>query len=299
MIIGGRRELILLVVIGGLIGLAVGLYLTWEVWPIEYYDSDPSQLEKDYITDYIVLVAERHAFDGDTEGARRQLQELGISDIDETVGELTNYYMAEGGNLGTVRALAGLSYAFGVGTSGMAVFLQTATPTATIPATLTLAPTSTIIPTLTATSTVRPTVSPTDILPVVETQTTVPTPSATPTATAQPAFLLTERRRICGEEVGEGKIEVNVRDAEGNGIPGMKIKISWENGEEAIFTGLKPGFDAGYADFTLLDIDQEYAVTLPLGGDTVEAIAAHPEAAGCPAESAWVSWQLTFVSNRG
>ena len=90
-----------------------------------------------------------------------------------------------------------------------------------------------------------------------------------------------------------------VQDADGAGIPGMAIEISWEDSEETIFTGLKPDHGVGYADFAFLDLEQEYDVTLSLSGDTASKILAHPIAAGCPADSASVSWQLTFVGNRG
>jgi hypothetical protein len=96
-----------------------------------------------------------------------------------------------------------------------------------------------------------------------------------------------------------GKIEVYVRDTEGAGVPGMAIEISWEDDKETFFTGLKPDYGAGYADFGFQDLDQEYTITLPLSGDKASQILAHPIAAGCPADSTSVSWQLTFVGNRG
>ena len=299
MIIGSRREIVLLLIIGAVIGVAAGLYIAWELWPVQYYDTDPSDLKREYVTDYMVMIAEQHAFDGDTERARARLQELGLTNIEESVGELTNYYMAEGGNLGTVRALAGLSYALGVGTSGMAIFLQTATPTPTPPATSTPLPTATVAPTSTKAPTASPTITATPTEVAVTTTPTTPTPQPTATATSQPIFLLTERRRICSMETDTGKVEVFVQEADGTGIPGMAVEITWEDGEETFFTGLKPDHGAGYADFVFLDLSQEYDITLPLSGDTASMIVAHPVAAGCPEDSASVSWQLTFVGNRG
>jgi len=298
MVVGSRREVVLLLIIGAIIGVAAGLYVAWEAWPVQYYDSDPSALNREYVTDYMVLIAEQHAVDGNTDRARARLQELGIEDIEEAVGQLTNYYIAEGGNLRTVRALAGLSYALGAGTSGMAIYLQKATPTPTPPSTSTPSPTATIAPTSTQTSTVIPTSTVTPTATMVK-ETVAPTSQPTATATNQPIFLLTERRRICSMEENAGKIEVYVQEANGAGIPGMQIDISWEDGQESFFTGLKPDHGAGYADYAFRELDWEYAITLPLSGDTASMIAAHPVAAGCPSGSTAVSWQLTFIGNRG
>lgn len=299
MVVGSRREIVLLVIIGAVIGLAIGLYLAWELWPVEYVESDPSEVSREYVPDYIILIAEQHAFDGDTDRARTRLQELGISDIEETVVQLTNYYIAEGGKLSSVRALAGLSYAMGVGTSGMAIFLQTVTATPTSPATLTPVPAATIAPTSTCTD--IPTATATATAVVTSELIVLPTPSATATATPTrpPSFLLTERRRICSQEAGAGKVEVNVQEVDGTGIAGVRVEISWEDDKEAFFTGLKPDRGPGYADYDLLEPDREYEITLPGGGNTATEIAAHPVTAGCPAGSVSVSWELTFVANRG
>lgn len=296
MIIGTRREVIILAAIGFVIGLAVGLYVAWMIWPLEDYASDPSKVRREYVEDYIVLIAKHHALDENIERAQARLNALGISHVEETVAQLTNRYMAERADRSTIRALAKLSYALGVGTSGMAVYLPAVTPTPS--ATATPAATSTATPTVTASPTMTPAPSPTSSPSLAESTAgakATSRPSPTPTRLGSSTFLLTERRRICNEEAGVGQIEVIVRDSQGRGLSGVPIVITWDGGEERFFTGLKPEYGAGYADFELRESKQTYTVTLPLSGDVVRELAANPVVAGCPSESISVSWQLTFV----
>ena len=42
--LGSRRYALLLVVAGLLAGIGIGLVLGWQVWPVSWYDTDPSDL---------------------------------------------------------------------------------------------------------------------------------------------------------------------------------------------------------------------------------------------------------------
>jgi hypothetical protein len=112
--------------------------------------------------------------------------------------------------------------------------VPTWTPTATVPAT------PTEIPTITPTATKTPIRA-----------TTPPEPTATPT----PAFeyIGTVRQLTPCENAGKHHIFAYVRDAAGNSIPGVKIRISWEggNGGEAIITTGTKMEDPGLADFAM------------------------------------------------
>lgn len=292
MIVGTRREMALLVIIGFGIGMALGLYLAWMVWPHEYYDSDPSKVRREFIEEYILIIAAQHALDGDIERARERLNQLGLADPVEAVAQVTNRSIAQGGDPITLRTLAGLSYSLGIGTSGMAVYLQTATPTSTPPATSTDTPTRTP----TATQTSRPTLTAT---PQPEPSTPTPQPTSTPSPTSLPYFLLTEKRRICGEEEDRRLIQVQVTDLNGKGLPNIELVVSWSSeGGESVFTGLKPEHGLGYADFEMRNPRRSYQVMLPTSGDVVRDLEADPAAAGCPAGNTTVSWQLTFVGKQ-
>lgn len=60
-----------------LIGLALGLYLGWQIKPLPYRDVALSSLRSDYKTDYTLMVAETYSYEGDIGKAAERLQVLG------------------------------------------------------------------------------------------------------------------------------------------------------------------------------------------------------------------------------
>jgi hypothetical protein len=64
-------------VIGAAIGLAAGMIYGWILNPVEYVDTTPGSLREDYRTDYILMVAEAYAGDGDLGLAQVRLAALG------------------------------------------------------------------------------------------------------------------------------------------------------------------------------------------------------------------------------
>ena len=77
-----------------------------------------------------------------------------------------------------------------------------------------------------------------------------------PTPTPQPAydFVLVEgspRRLGPCENEGGHHILVNVVDAQGNGLPGIKLEVAWAGGSAEIETGHKPEKGPGYTDFPM------------------------------------------------
>ncbi len=293
MIIGSRREVALLVMLGLLIGTAVGLYISWGLWPLEDFTSTPAQVKREYIPDYMVLIAERYMFDGDLPAAQARLSELGVPEPARAVADLAGQYIREGREAGKIRALAQLAYGLGSATSGLAIYINpagvpTATPSSRSSPTTTSSPTFTPVPALTPTAVLTPPAS---------------TPVSPPTSVSSPTpgrlvFWLTERRRICGQGEGPGRIEVFVKDAQGQWVPNVAVELVWADGRETLYTGLKPERGLGYADFRLEDRAQEYAVQLAGGEERVEGLTGDPRAAGCPPGAGYVSWQLTFTGNR-
>jgi len=155
-----------------------------------------------------------------------------------------------------------------VGLSKMA-FLQTVTPTPTdtpIPT-----PTSTVTPTPTNTPTPTDTPIPTaTFTPIPPTATPIPTDTPTrrpqpvvPTNTPTPAAptptpvpdvdykLVKVRRLTACENRGGHNIYVNVTDKDGNGIPGVKVWVSWGPDGVDLTTGSKPERGPGWADFPM------------------------------------------------
>ena len=76
---------------GLIIGLAVGLIYGWILRPVEYVDTAPDTLREDYRTDYILMVAEAYAGDGDLDLAQIRLASLGPQPPVDIVVEAIDY----------------------------------------------------------------------------------------------------------------------------------------------------------------------------------------------------------------
>ena len=164
------------------LGLGLGLFVGWVLWPVQYYDTDPSDLRWEHKEGYIVLVSASYALHNDLAEARARLEELGEEDIGSVVAELARQYVIRGERPEVTRDLVKLAQDLGADTSPeLVAYVATATPTPTETATPTSTPTET--PTPTATSTPTPTPTETPIPTATPTPTETPTPTFTPTST--------------------------------------------------------------------------------------------------------------------
>lgn len=76
-----------------------------------------------------------------------------------------------------------------------------------------------------------------------------------------PAFALIERTPLgCAEEPEIAHLRFFVRNTRGRDVPNIGIQIRWANGEETVYTGLKPERGVGYADLEVLP--GNYTITL-------------------------------------
>lgn len=128
----------------------------------------------------------------------------------------------------------------------------TPTPTGLPPAT----PLNTPVPTWTPS--VTPTPTPTDVTTATAIPTKTPiraTQAPIPTNTPTPEFdyIGTVRQLTPCENAGKHHIFAYVRDQNGNGLSGIKMKVWWEggNGGEAILTTGTKMQDPGLADFAM------------------------------------------------
>ncbi len=177
------RKFALVVLLFGL-SLGLGLFVGWVLWPVRYYDTDPSDLRWEHKEDYIVLVSASYALHNDLAQAKARLEELGEEDIGSLVAELARQYMIRGEEPEVTRDLVRLAQDLGAPASPeLIAYVATATPTPTETPTPTATPTETA--TTTPTETLTPTLTPTS------TPTTAPTPTSTSSPTATPTSTLT------------------------------------------------------------------------------------------------------------
>lgn len=271
----GSGALLIALSIGVAIGLGLGLTLTWVIWPVQYYDTDPADLRPEHKEDYIALVGAAYAVDGDLARAKARLAKLEEKDIGSVVAGLVERYLREGRNVEETRGLAKLADALGVSTGAMLVYMATPTP----------------LPTQTPGG---PPIASGPPPPMVPTP-TLPATAGPPEAATTPEaiFHLLEQDRFC-EGQGGGRILVYVRDETGQGLPNVKITVSWPEGADEFFTGLKPEEDPGYADFAMQQgIMYNLAVA---GAGSVEGLSTEFSAADCPNTEQPVpsSWRLVF-----
>lgn len=64
-------------VVGLVLGVALGLWGGWVIWPVEYADITPEWLGADYQVDYVLMVASALESDGDLDAALAHLGRLG------------------------------------------------------------------------------------------------------------------------------------------------------------------------------------------------------------------------------
>ena len=120
-----------------------------------------------------------------------------------------------------------------------------------------------------------------------------PLPTLTPTATLGAPFILKDRLLVCDPSLPEALLQVQVTDASGNPIPGVEIRVSWEDGEDRFFTGLKPEISPGYADF-VMTVGEVYSVRLAEGSQAASNLSV--PSCGRPGETNYSGgWLLNFT----
>lgn len=232
-----------LILLGLILGLALGVLVGWYIYPVSYTDTLPSALRADYKEQSILLIAAAYRADGDLNRARGRLAVLSIANQVETVTALAQRLAAEGKDSSAVSELALVL--------GAAVSPVTPVPTILTPTT---APTETPAPPPTITS--------------PPSSTSIPT--LTPTTTPVYDYVVLSQERYCNDVERQPLIIVDVVDESGAPLPGVRVTVKWAEGEDGFVTGLKPEISPGYGDF-LMQVGTAYSVqvgsrTPPIGG---------------------------------
>jgi len=309
---------------GLVIGTALGLVYAWLVQPVEYVDTSPASLRWDFKGRYRALIAAAYMSNGDLVRAHARLELLDDEDMYRSLAEQAQRTLADQGSSDEARALGLLAIALGRDASGQAVIPpsagRTPTTTSTPPATPTVSftpsptPTNTLTPTPTPTHTSTPTPesasegaldpegtpatqsSPSPDAEGTPTETPIPRPTNTPTLTRTPTltpgapFILVDSDQVCDQVRPEPLIEVYAANASGQPASGVEVIVSWNQGEERFFTGLKPEKGLGYADFTPVP-GTIYTLRLGEGGEPVTGLTA----VTCQGGAYWGAWVLEFI----
>lgn len=281
---------------GLVIGLAMGLLTAWVLAPVAYADTAPASLRADFQDGFRELIAGAFVATGDLGRAQARLALLGDPDPARTLAMQAQRMLAEGGPTGTARSLGLLAAAIESGgaipliETSLASSTETATPEGVVTPTVTATLSGTATPAESGAVSATPDGNPTER----PTRTATPTPSHTPTPTQGAPFALQDYVLVCDPGLNPPRIQVYVTDAGGNPVPGVGLQVRWEGGQEVFYTGLKPEFGLGYADYEMSE-GGVYSLTLAEGGELVNGLAPSGD---CPATSNGStypgSWRVNF-----
>jgi hypothetical protein len=285
-------------------GVILGLVYSYLISPVTYTDLGPNLLNADSKARYRSMVALAYRSNNDLGRAKARLALLQDDSPAEALAAQAQASLADGTLQQEARALAALaagmslkSYS-GAVTQPASMLSQTPGPVVTVtmlfgrtpaPGTLTAAamtPTSPALPTPTISSTPFPTT----VGSPQPSATTRPSPTATRTPGAP--FNMREKQSLCNPQLPPGLLQVEVQDASGKGVAGMRVTITWSGGSDNFYTGLYPQISPGYADYTMTP-DVVYSVRVGEAGD----IASGLSAARCQAtggSSYLGGWKLRF-----
>ena len=279
---------------GFLLGVGLGLLYAWVASPVEYVDTSPFSLRKDFKDQYRAMIASAYMANGDLVRARARLDLLKDEDIFQTLAEQAQRTLAGGSAPQEARALGMLAVALGQSPATLAApgggepspaLQETGVITPTLPLSAVLTMT---LPVTTPDGAPQPTEpSPTDA------PTITPLPTRLPTPTIGSPFVLKSEELSCNPAQGTPLIIVQAFDAAGQGVRGVEAVVNWEGDESHFFTGLKSELGMGYADFTMTP-GVVYTLRLAEGGQTIPNLTAQEcEAEG--GERYWGSWRLVFI----
>jgi hypothetical protein len=298
---------------GVIIGLALGLVYAWAISPVAYVNTAPVSLANDYKAAYRSLIAAAYAANGNLERARTRLALLDAADPASSLAAQAQSVLAQGGSKEEASRLALLAAALNK-TSLPVSAGPSPTATATItttnssvptpkPATKTPSVEAQPVPSSTTDSTravssitpsPQPSITHTPLPSPSASPTPLPTvPSRTPTPTLGSPFVLKDRQPVCDPSLAEALLQVEVTDASGTPLPGIKILVTWQEGEDFFFTGLKPEVGPGYADFSMTP-GVVYAVRLAEGSQTASNLSV-PDCGHAGGSNYWGGWRLDFT----
>ncbi|MFZ5916266.1 MAG: hypothetical protein ACOYZ7_04995 [Chloroflexota bacterium] len=115
---------VFLTLLGLMLGITLGLAVGWLWWPVEYTDAVLTDLSAGYQADYVVMVGDAFALDGDLEAARLRLNRLGAPDLIQLVLARVEAALAVGGPEAQVRRLAQLAAALGASDAALGPYLN-------------------------------------------------------------------------------------------------------------------------------------------------------------------------------
>ncbi len=238
------------------IGLIAGLVLII-VFPANRVNLSPANLAEDYKTQYRLMVALAYASSGNIGRAQARLSLLKDSNPVRALASQAQLALADNSTQREARALASLA-------ADLQVLYASAQSTSA------------------AVNTPNP-----------QEQGALATPFQTTAENA--VYHLKSQELLCESNETPPLVKIFVFDAKGNAQAGVRISMASEAGSEDFFTGARPEFGPGYAEYELIP-NTTYALSIQ-GTQLVGGL----KAAACETDAgdpAWGSWLLQFEAGK-
>ena len=247
---------------GTLLGIALGVLFSLLILPVRYIDTEPATLRSKDRAQYRQVVARAYLVEADTTRALARIGLLRDPNPSSALISQAQNSLASNSDDQTARGLALLGAAIN----------QPALRITPLPA----GDGTVVVPLLTTPTPVLELETKTPIATQAATRTLIatftPRPTATPLPTLGAPFVLEKQEDICDPLLKVPIIEIEVRDANGKPIPGVKIQLSQVNGgSETFYTGLYPEVNEGYANY-VMTTGMEYALRVGEAGQLVSGL---------------------------
>lgn len=281
---------------GLVLGLALGLLIAWVISPLKYTNTDPGALAAPYKAEYRRMIALAYQRGRNLDRARQRLNLLGDNDLVQVLAAEAQRMLAEDQTSQEARALAILAADLNRPPDANPTTGAVAQVTETEPGSEATgepaSPTPPQAEAIRSPTPLPPTRTPTPFISPTPTRTRIPTFAPRATATPAPVqaapFVLEDRRQICDGSVPPGLLQVEVADTAGLPMPGVRVSITWQDGQETFFTGLAPEISLGYADFLTAE-GTTYDLKV---GEVSETVSGLMSTNNC-------GWKLTFTQAAG
>jgi len=96
------------ILIALIVGTVLGLIYGWIIEPVEYIDVTPNILREDYRADYVLMVAEAHQSEQDSETTARRLAIFGSESPEQIVASTLEFAIKNNFTQNEINLLQGL-----------------------------------------------------------------------------------------------------------------------------------------------------------------------------------------------
>jgi len=254
------------IILALLAGVGLGVVYSWVISPLRVIDASPVALRADFKDVYRSAIAAAYAANGNLPRAQARLALLKDPDPVEALNAQAQRIMGSTDSFQQADQVVALALALNENADD----LPTSIPVTEIVNGIEVTFTATIPP--------PPPDAPmllTETQLPVETQPirieSTPRPTATPVPTLGAPFTLTGQENTCDTNLPDGLLQVIILNSNRRQMPGVKIIITWDGGEEQFFSGLKPELGNGYADYTMMP-NIAYTVQLAVGSDVATGL---------------------------